>query len=96
MRKKQKKIPSKVKQQLPAQNDYSKLRLQLFYLDELVQLASESLCKLDGVNTIEEVKEEESPFSPLKHSTSNQRTKGEMGVGEEIKNEIFRSFGPDD
>lgn len=39
---------------MPTGNDHSKLRLQLFYLDELVQLASESLCKLDGVNTIEE------------------------------------------
>jgi hypothetical protein len=29
-------------------NDHSKLRLQLFYLDELVQIASESLRMLDG------------------------------------------------
>jgi hypothetical protein len=47
-------------------------------------LASESLCKLDGVNIIEEVKEEESPFLPLKHSISNHRTKGPLAAGEEI------------
>ncbi len=29
-------------------NDHTKLRLQLFYLDELVQLANESLRMLDG------------------------------------------------
>ena len=39
----------KNKSQLPIGNDHSKLRLQLFYLDELVQLASESLRKLEDV-----------------------------------------------
>ena len=38
----------KKRRQLQIANDHSKLRLQLFYLDELVQTASESLRHLDG------------------------------------------------
>jgi hypothetical protein len=38
----------KRKRQLQIANDHSKLRLQLFYLDELVQIANESLRHLDG------------------------------------------------
>lgn len=38
-----------------AQNqDYSKLRLQLFYLDDLVQIASESLCHMEGTTEVDQ------------------------------------------
>ena len=36
------------KRQQRNSKDHTKMRLQLFYLDELVQIASESLWQLDG------------------------------------------------
>jgi hypothetical protein len=59
-------------------------------------LASESLCKLDGVNIIEEARGEVTPYLPETNPIPHQRTKGAMDSREEIKNEIFRSFGPED
>ena len=44
----------KTNKNIHIQKDHTKLRLQLFYLDELVQLASESLQQLDGSLSQEE------------------------------------------
>jgi hypothetical protein len=59
----------------------------------LVQLASESLCKLDGVNVLEE-KEGNEAYLPIRMpAPKQQRPHNAMGVRDEIKNDIFRSFG---
>ena len=62
----------------------------------MVQLASESLCKLDGVNVIEEKEVNEACLSISMPAPKQQRPHNAMGVRDEIKNDIFRSFGKED